>query len=109
MPHTSEALLLQLCELVDENGADRLAQYPTGYFLDWPTFEKEDAKAGVRALFSLALRAGAELCEHIDCHELAGQCRKYAALLTTKAFPALAKASVAMMALAGHHGFSQRC
>ena len=96
------ALLLQLCELVDENGADRLAQYPTGYFLDWPTFEKEDAKAGVRALFSLALRAGAELCEHIDGHELAGQCRKYAALLTTKAFPALAKASVAMMALAGH-------
>lgn len=44
-------LVMQFNELVDEDGTCHLSQY----FLDWPTFEKEDAKAGVRALFIMAI------------------------------------------------------
>jgi hypothetical protein len=70
-------LVKQFNELVDEDGTCHLSQY----FLDWPTYEKEDAKAGVRALFIMAMenaRKILELCnlEQDTCIILLDKLRK---------------------------------
>lgn len=52
-----EGLINQLNGLVDEKGNCDLGQY----FLDWPTFGTEDAPAGVRSLFILAVKAAINL------------------------------------------------
>ena len=55
-----KGLLEQLCALVESDGGDKLGQLNMGYFLDWPTYGREEAKAGVRALFAMSLRISAE-------------------------------------------------
>ena len=97
------SLLKQLCALVDDNGTDSLSQYDTGYFLDWPTFGKEEAKPGVRALFSLALSAGSELTKILNNEELSLECvEKIEALKGNVSENRDAKVSVAFMTLAEH-------
>jgi hypothetical protein len=97
-------LTANLCGLILENGEDTLAEIPEGYFLDWPTRGTPDAKGGVRALFSLALEAGAALCEWLNEGALAAWCREKAATLAASVPQSGAKAAVAMMSLAGHMG-----
>ena len=46
------SLTRMFCGLVDESGELNLS----GYFLDWPSYEKEGARAGVYALFEIAMR-----------------------------------------------------
>lgn len=98
------SLLKQLCGLVDDDGTDHLYQYDTGYFLDWPNFGKPESKSGVRALFTMALRAGATLCGNLYGDSvLQALCEKKADALSASV-PAdySAKASAALMVLAGH-------
>ena len=44
-----KGLLEQLCALVESDGGDKLGQLEMGYFLDWPTYGREEAKAGEAA------------------------------------------------------------
>lgn len=72
-----EKLVMQFHDLVDEDGTCHLAQY----FLDWPTYEKEDAKAGVRALFIMAMENAKKLLELCNlgqdtCNSLLKKLRK---------------------------------
>lgn len=93
----------QLCSLVDDEGKDALGQYDTGYFLDWPNFGKETAVPGVRALFSLALRAASALCDMLGAAEISALAERKAAVLTEYSSGSCeAKASAALMMLAGH-------
>ena len=96
-------LLPQLCTLVHEDGSDDLGQYDTGYFLDWQSFFKPQAVSGVRALFSLALDAGAELCAVLGYDNLKQNCREKSVCLKNKVTgPWDRKQVAAMMCLAGH-------
>jgi len=100
-------LSVQLCSLVTGDGEDFLSAQKIGYFLDWPTYKKRGAREGVRALFSIALRAAAELNEQNGEDEVAKLCvkRAWAIDRAAKALPAdkipAKKQSVAMMLLAG--------
>lgn len=72
-----EKLVRQFDELVDEDGTCHLTQY----FLDWATNEKEDAKAGVMALFIIAIENARKLLDicnsELDiCDDLLGKLRK---------------------------------
>ena len=98
-----KGLLEQLCALVESDGGDKLGQLNMGYFLDWPTYGREEAKAGVRALFAMSLDAGAELCGVMGEKELADKCLKKCKLLGSKVSDVSElKAPAALMVLAGH-------
>lgn len=98
-----EKLLEQFTELVLEDGQDLLGEYPMGYFLDWPTSDLKEARAGVRALFAMALKAGAGLCDLFDNQKLEEKCIRKAELLGKNIPDEYGiKASAAFMSLAGH-------
>ena len=74
-----------------------------GYFLDWPTSDLKEARAGVRALFAMALKAGAGLCDLFDNQKLEEKCIRKAELLGKNIPDEYGiKASAAFMSLAGH-------
>ena len=60
-----------MCDLINDDGTDALPSY----FLDWPTSGTPEAKAGVHGLLILALKASADMMEHIGEDALAERCR----------------------------------
>ena len=76
-----KSLLLSFANLINPDGSDSLGSVRRGYFFDWPTFEKPEAAAGVRALLSRALTAGAELCKILNENNLEEVCREKAKAL----------------------------
>lgn len=66
--YTGKQTLLQKCSeyitglvelfdsLLDENGQLHLAEDGSGFFIDWPTFAFTERKAGVYALFAIAMK-----------------------------------------------------
>ena len=63
-------LLNNLCDLVAEDGSDRV----TFYFFDWPTYQTPAAVSGVRTLLKMALSCGVTLCEYYGEQLLAARC-----------------------------------
>ena len=96
-------LIKQLCGYIADDGSDSLSQFDTGYFLDWQSFYKPQAIAGVRALFALSLSAGAQLCTIMNNMELKKLCEEKNSCLTKKIPKEYnMKQVAAMMCLAGH-------
>lgn len=81
-----KALLEQLLALVHPEEEELFIEkeFRLGFFFDWPTNETEEAKAGVYALFRLALLAAAKLCAMTNEAELEAQCLEFARLLNKK-------------------------
>ncbi len=64
-------LINRVCDLINDDGTDNIPSY----FLDWPTSGTAEAKAGVHGLLILALKASADMMEHIGEDTLAERCR----------------------------------
>lgn len=99
-----KALLEQLAGLVheEEGGHLREEEFEGGFFLDWPTRGQKDAKAGIYALLSLALTAGARLCGAVGEAALAEKYENKAGLLKQESLSVHDRKQVAaMMTLAG--------
>jgi len=62
-------------------------EFVCGFFIDWPTKGTEEAKAGVYALFRLALFAAARLSELAHENELQNRCEEVAELISKKKLP----------------------
>jgi len=94
------ALLEQLFARIGPDGAEQLDGMR---FLDWPTADNGVARhAGLQALMTLAMRAGAELCRALDEPEMTQQCGQFEAALRGHR-PAVGetKQAAALLALAG--------
>ena len=93
-------LIRQIDAAIDENGDDHLSERR---FLDWPsTPNQEGVKAGFRALLSMALDAGDEVCRVIGKEPDAKICRDAKARLNKHIAPHNGlKQAAALMALAG--------
>ena len=59
----------------------RETEFEHGFFIDWPTKWSKEAKAGVYALFRMALLAASKLCDLVNEKELAQRCTCYADIL----------------------------
>ena len=97
-------LLEQLLDLIHSDARELLneEELRLGFFLDWPTKDTEEAKAGVYALFRLAFLTAAKLCEMTEENALYEQCINYAQLLAKKNMKHNdRKQIVAMLELAG--------
>lgn len=97
-------LLSQLLSLVHEKQEELLceSEMPMGFFLDWPTSETEEAKAGIYALFRITLLACAKMCEVIVAEEEQIRCMEVAELFAKKnPVHNQRKQVVAMLQLAG--------
>ena len=77
------SLLEQIFELihVDEDELLKEEEFIAGFFVDWPTRDTKEAKAGIHALLRLALIAGSNLCELVEDTIVQKQCSRYAELL----------------------------
>lgn len=64
-------LLDQVCDLVNEDGTDRMPSY----FFDWPTHDTPSEKTGVRCLLRMALESGESLARHYGDTVRADRCR----------------------------------
>lgn len=97
-------LLIQLLALVHEESGEVLIEeeLQSGYFLDWPTRDHSEAKAGIYGLFAQALCAAGKLCSITGDPVLAETCIHKASVLTGVAFkPGVKKQVTAMLQLAG--------
>ncbi len=65
-------LLDKLCDLVNDDGSDKLPFY----FFDWPTNNTEAAKSGVRSLFRMSLDCGVLLADYFAENTLKAKCQK---------------------------------
>ncbi len=94
------ALLAQLREQVGPDGEERLGGHR---FLDWPSSEDKDAiHAGLHALLTQGLRAGAELCEVLGEKESRKACLAAADELAGHVpAPTTSKQANALLVLAG--------
>lgn len=89
-------LLENLLSLI-ENKPDPLQKekFKMGFFLDWPTYETNDAKSGVCALFVLALEAAQKLCLVTGENELANDCKERSRILRNANYPKSRKKQIA--------------
>lgn len=88
----------QILPTVHADGSDT---FP-GYFLDWPSREKPQEKAGSRALLVLALDAAAQLMQLYGQEESARLCQEKASAMRSHPQTAYgAKQAAAMLSLAG--------
>ncbi len=97
-------LLEQLLDLIHSDAEELLneEELRLGFFLDWPTKDTEEVKAGVYALFRLAFLAAAKLCKMTKEDSLKEQCLNYAELFNKKNMKHNdRKQIVAMLELAG--------
>lgn len=76
-------LLEQIFKLIHENKNELLKEeeFTAGFFVDWPTRDTEEAKAGVYALLRLALLSAANLCGLVEDIIAQKQCLRYTELL----------------------------
>lgn len=81
-----KGLLCQLLQLIHEEQPEYLieTELKEGFFVDWPTKRTEEAKAGVYALFRLALLSGAKLCQLSEDEKLGERCLECSNLLAKK-------------------------
>jgi hypothetical protein len=96
--------LVGLLELVRKNLDDNGKEHLNGLrFLEWPTSRDATAiDAGLQALVSLALGAGAELCEVLGEREAAGMARAASARAArVQRAPSESKQANALLVLAG--------
>lgn len=84
-----KGLTEELLNLFHDNQDEQLneEEFVCGFFVDWPTKGTEEAKAGVYALFRMALLAAAKLSELADESELQKRCKKVAELILDKKMP----------------------
>lgn len=94
------ALLNHLFAKIGEDGKERL---DGNRFLDWPSSTNQPGvDAGLQALMTLTMQAGAELADVLDDKELADKCRQKEELLRQyKPDPNQSKQGAALMVLAG--------
>lgn len=87
---------------INESGDYDFTPYPTGmpYFLDWPTWDTEDAKIGTACIILLAAQYFLKLEENETCHKLIKKLQKYLTI------PCSAKQALAFQILAGRHNDS---
>ncbi|MBT2757712.1 alpha-L-rhamnosidase [Mesobacillus foraminis] len=92
------SLLDQLGEFIQEDGSNT-APNP---FLDWPSSDnQEGVKAGIHALFTLAIEKGGNLCQYLGEKEAGSRCRQYEAKLRQqRPWHANCKQAAALLALA---------
>ena len=99
-----ERLVKQFNGLVDEDGTCHLTQY----FFDWPTFEKEDAKAGVRALFIMAIENAKKILEFCNLEQ--NICNILLSKLRKKSFKVMeSKQALAFQVLSGERSATHVC
>lgn len=94
------ALLNHLFTKIGEDGKERL---DGGRFLDWPSSTNQPGvDAGLQALMTLTMQAGAELAEVLGDKELADKCKQKEELLRLHTpDPNRSKQGAALMSLAG--------
>ncbi|MFS0634308.1 alpha-L-rhamnosidase C-terminal domain-containing protein [Mesobacillus foraminis] len=92
------SLLDLLGEFIQEDGSNT-APNP---FLDWPSSDnQEGVKAGIHALFTLAIEKGGNLCQYLGEKEAGSRCRQYEAKLRQqRPWHANCKQAAALLALA---------
>ena len=75
----AEEIFNHIDDNVDDSGIMHFEDDGCGmpYFLDWPTFETEDAKIGTAALLILAAKKFLTLQENEKCHSLIHKLEKY--------------------------------
>lgn len=81
-------LLCQLLQLIHEDQTEALNEdeFLMGFFVDWPTNETEESKAGAYALFRLTLLSCANLCELVNEQKLKECCLRGAQTLCKQNF-----------------------
>ena len=66
------ALLVQLCELVNEDGSDNLSDY----FFDWPTANTDASISGARSVLLMALETGKVMAKFFDNMSISELCEQ---------------------------------
>ncbi|MFC4402733.1 alpha-L-rhamnosidase C-terminal domain-containing protein [Gracilibacillus xinjiangensis] len=91
-------LLDQMGEHIDKDGRNTMPNP----FLDWPSVHNEEGvAAGVHALYVLAIKKGAFLCDYLEETEASQRCHLYLAnLMKRKVYHGKSKQAAAVLALA---------
>ncbi|MBR3300132.1 MAG: alpha-L-rhamnosidase, partial [Clostridia bacterium] len=80
-------LLKKLLGLIhSEKDPLKESEFNMGFFLDWATYETEDAKSGVCALFITALEAAQKICSETGERELEESCKRKIKILRSAAY-----------------------
>lgn len=84
-----QGLIKELLQLFHKGQEENLKEeeFQCGFFIDWPTKGTDAAKAGVYALFRLALLTSAKLCELEGERDLKKRCEEVAELIAKKKLP----------------------
>ncbi|MBO4468272.1 MAG: hypothetical protein J5766_03120, partial [Clostridia bacterium] len=89
-------LLIKLLSLVhNESEPLKESEFSMGFFLDWPSYETEDAKSGVCALFITALEAAQKICSFAVEKELESSCKEKINILRNASYKESGKKQIA--------------